>query len=213
MPKHGALLGGGFDQLGHFKLLGADRDLQGFEHVLGRGDGASLAAVDESVGPAAGGGEDAAGDGQDFAVLFDGVAGRVQGAALQRGLDDDGGEGQAADDAVALGEVLGQPAHADGILGDDCAALQNAGHEPAVGAGVDLVQAGAPDGDGGAFGVQHGAMGFTINAGGHAADDADASAGESSGQLGGDLFAVGGYAARADDGDGALVVGAGQDLP
>ena len=72
------------------------------------------------------------------------------------------------------------------------------------------MQAGAPDGDGCALGVQRGAMGFTIDAGGHAADDADASAGESSGQLGGDLFAVGRYATRAHDGDGALVVGAGQ---
>ena len=93
VPQHGSLLAGGFDELGHFQLLGADGDLQGFEYVLGRGDGAGLAAIDESVGPAAGGGEDAAGDGQDFAVLLDGVAGGVEGAALERSLADDGGEG------------------------------------------------------------------------------------------------------------------------
>ena len=53
-------------------------------------------------------------------------------------------------------------------------------------------------------------MGFAVDAGGHAADDAESGAGQCSSQLGGDLFAVGGYAAGADDGDGALVVGAGQ---
>ena len=74
-------------------------------------------------------------DGEYIAALLGGMFRGDEGPASRRRLDNHGAEADAADDAVALGEIGLERAHAHGEGGDDRALRDDPAHEVRVGRG------------------------------------------------------------------------------
>ena len=70
-------------------------------------------------------GQNATGDGEDFAVLFEGLAGGDQRAALDVSLDNEGPEADPGHDAVSARKELGAWARADWVVADERAVLDD----------------------------------------------------------------------------------------
>ena len=115
-------------------------------------------------------------------------------------LDDDDAEGEAGDDAVAAGEVLGAGRVAHRHLGEAEAAGGDLGGEGGVLGRVDVVDAAGVGGDG--AGGERGAVGGGVDAAGEAGGDDEAGGAEVGGEARGHAAAEGRGVAGADEGDG-----------
>ena len=91
--------------------------LQLLEHIAGR-EQRCRALLDQHVAAGAAGMEDAPRHGKDVAALFGGETGSDQRTTAFARFDDDHAFAQAADDAVARGEVAGVGASAQGVFAD-----------------------------------------------------------------------------------------------
>src|SRR5581483_3020287 len=193
--------------LAELHLVGGHGQVQFFQYVLGRRNQFSLAIAYQLVGAAVGGRVDAAGHGEDLAVLLEGQAGRDEGAAVDVALDDEDAEAEGAEDAVAAREVLAARLRAEGVVADQAALLHDLLRQLDVLGRVDDVEATGEHGDGAAAGDEGRAVRDGVDAAGEAADDGDAVTREVGREVLGGLAAVGRGAPRADDGDGPLVLG------
>ncbi len=151
-----------------------------------------------ALGPAEARGGDGAGDGAEVAAEVGGQVHGYEGSGACGGLDDDGHAGEGGHDPVA-GWKRPAPGGGPGRqLGDRQADFADAAPEGAVAGRVGDVGAAAEDGDG-AAGVEGAAVGAAVDPEGEAADDGHPRGGQLTPQLAGDLAAVGGGAAGADD--------------
>ncbi len=174
--KDAALRGG---KLG-LALLELEADFGGefLEDILPGGDEFG-SLLDEGVGRPGEFVGDVAGDGEDFPALLEGAAGGDAGAAELAGLDHQDSARQAADDAVAQGEIVRIGAGGERKFADQRAAeFEDLLGELAIFARVDDIDAGAEDGDGASAGLHRSLVGDGIDAAGHAADDDQAAVGE-----------------------------------
>ena len=167
------------------------------EHVLGVADEAG-AAGEQVVGAGRGARGDRAGDGAEVAAEVRGEVGGDQRAGARGRLDHDRHPGQRRHDPVAGGEGPAPGGGARRQLGEDQALLADPPPERAVGGRVGDVGAAAEHGDR-AAGVERAAVGAGVDAEGEAADDDHPGRRQLPPQLAGDLAAVGGGAAGADD--------------
>ena len=192
-------------------LLELEADFGGefLEDIL-PGGGQLGSLLDEGVG---GPGEfvgDVAGDGEDFPALLQGAAAGDAGAAELSGFDHQDAARQAADDAVAQGEIVRIGAGGERKFADQRAAqFEDLLAELAIFAGIDDIDAGAEDGDGASAGLHGSLVGDGVDAAGHAADDDQAAVGEVLREPLGHAEAVGRGVAGADDGDGGVEQNAG----
>ncbi len=117
----------------------------------------------------AGGGIDGTRHGKDLPALVQGVAHRDGGAASGAGFHHHHPQGQAADDAVADGEILGFGGRAQGKLADQGSLPRDLLVEFLVFRRIDHVQAAAQDGQGTAAVLQGPLVGGGVDAPGQAA--------------------------------------------
>src|SRR5690606_16093331 len=193
------LAAGGYSVAQRFGEAFGDRG-EGFDHFLG-GFHERGAIADQAVAAAGFRVVDGAGDGEDFAAGVGGEASRDQRAGAVGGLDHEGAEGQAGDDAVAAGELALVDAGTGRVFAGDGAGGGDAFVEGGVAAGVGDVDAGAEHGDGAAAGGERAFVGGGVDAGGQAADHREAGGGEGAGEFEGGVAAARGGDPAADDGD------------
>ena len=148
---------------------------------------------------------DAAGHGEDLAVLLQRQVRRDHGAALEVAFDHQHAQADAAHDAIAPREELAARLRAERVVGDEGAVLGYLLRQLHVLRRVDHVQPAGHDGDGPPAGAQGRAMRHGVDAARQAADDGHVVADEVGRELLDDLAAVGRGPPRADDGDGPLV--------
>jgi len=148
------------------------------------------AFLDEQVGAGAARRVDAAGDGHDVAVLFDGQTGCDKCSTAWTGFDDDGAEREARDDAVAHGEGRGEGFEADGQFADEGTLSDDLVGEFVVFWGVDIAEAAALYGDGSSFGGEGATVGGCVDAPRQARDHGEPRGGEQVCQSGGLFLAV-----------------------
>ena len=170
-------------------------------YVVGVADKECAVGSQEVDGAARVGVGEAAGDGEDVAVVAGGNGGGDEGAAFIGGFDDDGGVGQGGDDAVACREVARVDGGAVGVFGDEGAAGgQYLFGQIAVLGRIDAVQSVAEDGDGGQPVGEGGGVGSGVDAVGKSADYRCVVGFQFVNEAVGVVDAVGGGAAGADDG-------------
>lgn len=114
--------------------------------------------------------------------MFEGESGGDEGAATGSGFDDDGGECQAGDDAVAGGEGVAEGFVVDGQFADEAAVVGDAGGEVGVFGWVDFSETAAEHGDGSPVGTESAAVGFGVDAAGETGDDGEAGGAELMGE-------------------------------
>ncbi len=170
-------------------------------HNIRRVQDEPRALPDEEIRTPTGLRSDVSRDGQDFATLLKCKAGGDGASAVLGTLDDDNGIADAADNAVAQGEVLWVRGCADGELRENEPLGSDFPGEVAILRGVDVVNAAAEDGDGLAPVIEASPMGMGIDAAGHAANDAEAHFGEVSSEFGRDCLAISGGTPGADKRD------------
>jgi hypothetical protein len=144
-------------------------------------------------------GGDLAGDSEDFATELEREVGSDQRARTLASLDDDRGEAEPRDDAIARGETPRRGLHAGRILGGDRALCANSLGEIRVRARIVAVDAAPEDGDRSPTCFERSAMCFAVDPASKAANDHDTGPRKLTAQLPSDLRSVGRAAAGSDD--------------
>ena len=145
------------------------------------------------------------GTAEHLTALLGGKIGGDERSTAQTRLDDDGAQGQAADDAVARRKVAGLGLGTQGILADHCSPLRDLGGQAGVFAGIDHIHTTAQDSDGPPTSIQAGAVGDGVDPAGHAADHRHAGLGQAGAHHPRSLLAIDRGPARADNGHSPLV--------
>ena len=162
--------------------------------------------LQQTVAALAAGIVDRAGHGEHLPALVQGAAGGDERAAAPGSLHHNHAHAQAADDPVALGEVLGHVLRPRGILGENHAPGRDVLIEAAVLPGIGDIVAPGDDGGGEAAGAQRAAVGRRVHAHSQTGDDQPAPSGDLAGQTLPSLQGVGGGPAGAHHGQRGLSV-------
>ena len=171
------------------------------QHVVRRFDEFG-ALADELVAAAGVRARYRAGQGEDFAVLLQGEFGGDEGAALQARLDHHGSGAQAADDAVAAGEMIPGRRRGQRELRNERALGENLPAQFAIARGIADIDPGAHYRHRASAGGKRALVGRGIDAERHAGADRQPRGAQFMGQPLGVAAAVGAAAAAAHHGDG-----------
>ena len=179
---------------------GRRRYTQDVEDVRRREHG-SGARSQQAVGSGGEPGEDGTGNGHDFSTLVEGVASGDQCAGSLVGLNYHDDAGESGDQAVALGEVVGQWRTARRVFGEETTMTGDFIGKPDVLGGVGAIGATAPDGHGEASGGERPAVSGGIHTTRHAGSDPNTCGGELPTEVLRNLAAISCGAAGTDESD------------
>ncbi len=158
-----------------------------------------------SLVPRLAAGKDAARYGKYLAPLLQRKAGGDPRPAAHVGFDDDGAQGQTADDAIAGRKVSGIGAGSQGVLADQRPSLHNLGCQACIRGGIVHIHPTAQHGDCAPASLQAGPVGHGVDPPGQPADDRHARLGQPAAHHARCLFAIDRSPPRADDGHRPLV--------